>query len=493
MKKENINLLPANIEHIPSSYKQKANQQGKLEELYYDTYESDTYDQKTTPLKKRAIVYLPYGYENLKNLDVCILMHGGWSDETTILGTTKNPSILKSYIDHLIEENKICPMILVCPTYNNLSDHDSWDYSLAIRLTDQWHNELENDLLPAIARTYKTAAKSDKRNDLIKARDHFSFGGFSMGSVTTWRTFEHSLAFFRTFMPSSGNIGYSGKQMADFVRRQGYDANDFYILAMTGTKDFAAQSFLSQLEDMAEVSSMFDYSETGNMQVRIQTGNSHDANAMYEYFYNDLMWLGQGDTVEDSHVFTLNSTVSEVIQDPSFNGFGRLLFPVNSGYMYGNRLEDLDFAWYSEIDPDKTVEICNYRQEQVLAGQKIFYNIYTEEEMKKNPALRNTGLFFFKGVPNAPFAIVNAGGGFAYVAAMHDSFPQALELSKMGLNGFALIYRPGAQTACEDLSRAIELIFEHANELEVNTDGYSLWGGSAGGRMSVWVSEFGTA
>ena len=73
----------------------------------------------------------------------------------------------------------------------------------------------------------------------------------------------------------------------------------------------------------------------------------------------------------------------------------------------------------------------------------------------------------------------NAGGGFAYVGAMQDSFPHALELSKRGYNAFALIYRPGAQTACEDLARALQFIFTHAEQLKVDTDGYSLWGGSA--------------
>lgn len=54
-----------------------------------------------------------------------------------------------------------------------------------------------------------------------------------------------------------------------------------------------------------------------------------------------------------------------------------------------------------------------------------------------------------------------------------------------------MIYRPGAQTACEDLSRAIAFIFDHAEELEVDTDCYSLWGGSAGARMSAWVGSDG--
>lgn len=66
-----------------------------------------------------------------------------------------------------------------------------------------------------------------------------------------------------------------------------------------------------------------------------------------------------------------------------------------------------------------------------------------------------TSGLIFRGEPGAKTAIVDAGGGFAYVAAMHDSFPQALELSKKGYNAFALIYRPGADTACEDLARAI--------------------------------------
>lgn len=69
----------------------------------------------------------------------------------------------------------------------------------------------------------------------------------------------------------------------------------------------------------------------------------------------------------------------------------------------------------------------------------------------------------------------------------------ALELSKKGYNAFALIYRPGTQTACEDLARAVSFIFEHAEELETDTDCYSLWGGSAGARMAAWVGSYGTA
>ena len=134
----------------------------------------------------------------------------------------------------------------------------------------------------------------------------------------------------------------------------------------------------------------------------------------------------------------------------------------------------------------------NYLGEQAAAGNQIFYDIYTKEEKEEDPKKEDTGLFFFRGEPGGKVAICNAGGGFVYVGAMQDSFPHALELSKNGYNAFALIYRPGAQTACEDLARAIAFIHEHAEELQVDVSDYSLWGGSAGARMAAWLGSYGT-
>lgn len=191
--------------------------------------------------------------------------------------------------------------------------------------------------------------------------------------------------------------------------------------------------------------------------------------------------------------YTANTKISDVAGDPAFEDYGRLIFPANSGYYSGNTLGELKLTWYSNIIPDKTVEIANYMKSHADAGDTIFYDIYTDEQKSSDPAKENTGLFYFKGKPGEEFAVVNAGGGFAYVGAMHDSFPHSLELSKMGYNAFALIYRPGAQTACEDLARAISFIFAHADELEVDTNGYSLWGGSAGARMAAYLGSYGPA
>lgn len=195
----------------------------------------------------------------------------------------------------------------------------------------------------------------------------------------------------------------------------------------------------------------------------------------------------------DTEQYTVNTKISDVINDPVFGDYGRLIFPVNNSYYSGDTLGELELTWYNNIDPNKTVEIANYMRSHAENGDVIFYDIYTDKEKEADPAKEDTGLFFFKGNPGERFAVCNAGGGFAYVGAMHDSFPHALELSKMGYNAFALIYRPGAQTASEDLARAISFIFENADELEVNTDCYSLWGGSAGGRMAAWLGSYGTA
>lgn len=189
--------------------------------------------------------------------------------------------------------------------------------------------------------------------------------------------------------------------------------------------------------------------------------------------------------------YRLDTRIEDVVKDPVFGGCGRLLFPVNTAYYRGDTLEELQLTYYSHIDPEETVKILNTLRSRAEAGQTIFYDIYTDEEKAADPAKEDTGLFFFKGSPGKKFAVCNAGGAFAYVGAMQDSFPHALELSQKGYNAFALIYRPGAQTACEDLARAIRFIFDHADELEVDTDCYSLWGGSAGARMAAWLGTYG--
>lgn len=192
--------------------------------------------------------------------------------------------------------------------------------------------------------------------------------------------------------------------------------------------------------------------------------------------------------------FTKSSTISDVMNNASFVGFGNLIFPVDRPMDGDTRLDDIDdiYIWYNYIDDDTTVDIVNSLKEDADSGNQVFYPIYTEEEMRQTPEKRNTGLFFFRGEENAKTAVVNAGGGFMYVGAMQDSFPHALALSKLGYNAFALIYRSGTDTAMEELAKAIAFLHEHQEELKIDMTDYSVWGGSAGGRMTAWISSYGT-
>lgn len=101
-----------------------------------------------------------------------------------------------------------------------------------------------------------------------------------------------------------------------------------------------------------------------------------------------------GKIIKQGENFTVKTKVKEVINDPTFKGYGRLIFPVDIKIEDDLTLQNIEeiLPWYSEINPKRTVEIINY--------------------MKNNPDKRNTGLFFFKG-------------------------------------------KAGAKTACEDLARAI--------------------------------------
>ncbi len=193
--------------------------------------------------------------------------------------------------------------------------------------------------------------------------------------------------------------------------------------------------------------------------------------------------------------YTADTTASAVMADPYFRGFGPLLFPTqvqSHPNLTLGRMEEA-LPWYHYIHAERTVSIVNEMHRRAAQGETIFYDIYTEEEKRQDPEKRHTGLFFFRGRPGGKTAVISAGGGFVYVGAMQDSFPHMQALARKGYNAFALIYRPGAETACEDLARTLVFLHEHAEEFHISMDGYSLWGGSAGARMAAWVGSLGTA
>ena len=174
------------------------------------------------------------------------------------------------------------------------------------------------------------------------------------------------------------------------------------------------------------------------------------------------------------------------MKHPAFNGFGEQLLPwADNARYYDTRLERVGslMPYHSHVDADVVVGALNGLIDEADAGKTIFYEFYTERQKQEDPDKRLTGLFFHRGKPGAPFAIVCPGGGFSYVGSLHEGFPLAREISRKGLNAFVIRYRVDERGATEDLAAAVSYVFRNSERLGVDTRGYSLWGCSAGARM----------
>lgn len=486
------------ISAIPASYFEEADEQGEVIQI---TYPSKDYTAPGNPdISKTAYVYLPYGYDGNDEetrYNVLYLMHG-W---TMTAGDFLDPSQsdIATILDNIIERGDIEPLIVVCATFDEANQPQG--FSRSVEELSVFHNDLREDLIPYVESHFNSYAEGVTEEALEASRDHRAFGGFSLGSVTTWYQFIYNLDYIKYFVPMSGDCWvistygglYHPEETVDYLEamldEDGWTSDDFYIYQGIGTADPIWDQTDSQIQEMFTRESF----NAGNLHYAIIEGGRHDINACERYLYHALQRFFP---TEDSGFdrVTGDTLVWDVINNPVFEGYGRLLFPVDRTIPRSMRLSELEdiLTWYDNVDPDMTVEIINTLGERAARGENIFYDIYSEEEKAADPDKANTGLFFFRGGPGAKTAILNAGGGFVYVAAMHDSFPHALELSKRGYNAFALIYRPGAQTACEDLARAIAFLHENADRLGIDMTGYSLWGGSAGARMAAWLGTYGT-
>ncbi len=186
-------------------------------------------------------------------------------------------------------------------------------------------------------------------------------------------------------------------------------------------------------------------------------------------------------------LLTMNDNVGDIVSHRAFRGFGEMLLPwENNSSYYNTSLKDVGslMPYHGNVRPEIVVSSLNHMMNEVNSGKTIFYDFYSDKQKQQDPSMKQTGLFFFRGKPEAPFAIVCPGGGFSYVGSLHEGFPLAQEISKNELNAFVIRYRTGSeQRATEDLAAAISYIFRNAEELDVSTKDYSLWGGSAGARM----------
>ena len=199
----------------------------------------------------------------------------------------------------------------------------------------------------------------------------------------------------------------------------------------------------------------------------------------------------------DGHL-TMDSSIGELLRHSAFAGFGPLILPWGDRAYDGRmRLRDIGalLPYHSQVNPGDVVTALNRMIDDTRKGKTVFYEFYTGAQTQQEPARAKTGLFFFRGTPGAPFAVISPGGGFAYVGSVHEGFPYAVAISQKGYNAFVLRYRAGVggAIATQDLAAAISYIVGHAGMLGISTNDYSVWGSSAGARMAAAIGSQGVA
>ena len=168
--------------------------------------------------------------------------------------------------DHLIENGDIPPMIIVSATFYN--ENSNTDFSGTIAAFRQFHRDFEENLMPAVEERFHTYAKSTSDEDLKASRDHRAFGGFSLGSVTTWLQFCYDTDYIRYFLPMSGSCWYYGtygdfqiEKNVDYIERLVKDNNlnerGYLIYHAVGTQDAVKSQSIDMAEEMLERSDVF--------------------------------------------------------------------------------------------------------------------------------------------------------------------------------------------------------------------------------------------
>lgn len=190
--------------------------------------------------------------------------------------------------------------------------------------------------------------------------------------------------------------------------------------------------------------------------------------------------------------------LGDLLDHPALAGHARLLLPRGEAEVdRSTRLSDFAslLPYHTQVDAGDVVAGLNRLIDDAGAGRRVFIDIYSPAEKARDPTKADTGLFFLRGLPGAAFAVIAPGGGFSYVATVHEGLPYARAINRHGFNAFVLRYRvgQGGTAATEDLAAALSAILRHASALQVRTEGYSLWGSSAGARMAAAIGSHGAA
>ena len=278
-------------EAVPDAYFADCSKPGKVTRI---EYASADYADSGEAITRVAYVYTPYGYDadnTKKRYNIIYLMHG-WGGET---GEYFEYGGVKNMYDNMIAKGDIPPMIIVSPSFYD-DESNVEDFNSSVNEFRSFHKVFENDLMPTVESKFHTYAKSASEKDLKAARNHRAFGGFSLGSVTTWLEFCYDYDYIRYFLPMSGSCWYYGgygdwqtannvDHIEQLVKENNLNKRGYFIYHAVGTEDYVKEQSLLQAEEMLSRKDFF----TNQHYVFYQKqGGEHDSAAVKEYLYNAL-------------------------------------------------------------------------------------------------------------------------------------------------------------------------------------------------------------
>ena len=276
---------------IPNEYFINSNHRGKVTKIKYS---SKDYATNSKNIIKEAYVYTPYGYdENNKNIkyNIIYLMHG-WT-------MTAEYYIFKcniiTLLDNMIQKKIIEPLILVSATFD--AENKPQDFGLSVKELRVFHKDFRENLIYAVETKYNTYANRSKNiQDYINSREHRAFGGFSLGSVTTWHQFIFNHDLIKYYLPMSGSCWYFGG-FADYypvetcdyfekmIKENSLDKKGYFIYATTGLYDGIKHQMDVQMKEMLKRKKIFTIDKVVYF---YKFDGYHDLKAVEEYLYNAL-------------------------------------------------------------------------------------------------------------------------------------------------------------------------------------------------------------
>lgn len=261
--------------------------QGRLERLSYQAnYRGRSY-------KKNALVYLPANYSKKKRYNVVYLLHGSTETPDDFYRDGNFQKVIaRLQANGNLKKNTI----VIFPTYYPNRSFVKSDYYQDDVLNRAFaKNELVNSLVPAVESHYSTYAQGTSKLALRRSRSHRAFGGFSMGSITTWYVFQYQLPYFAYYLPMAGDSwgvtsdggASASRQTAKLLGQAAASNLSFKILSGVGSNDGTLASMDPQIRAMWRLPQF----SRKNLQYYQHPGGTHSPQtiaAIFSHYANQL-------------------------------------------------------------------------------------------------------------------------------------------------------------------------------------------------------------